>query len=114
MILLASPEGAARAEIVVYGDLDVVTGVELRRVVGALGTATIELDLAHVTFLDCAGARTLLWADEHARRLGGTVTLVRPSGLVTRLLRLLEFDRHLLIRHCGGTADADRTAGGLT
>ena len=60
MILLTSPEIATdRAEISVYGDLDVTTGVELRRVLGALTAVNLELDLAHVTFLDCAGVRTL-------------------------------------------------------
>ncbi|MDP9848396.1 STAS domain-containing protein [Streptosporangium lutulentum] len=113
MILLTSPETAAdRTEISVYGDLDVITGVELRRVLGALTEMRVELDLAHVTFLDCAGVRTLIWAHEHMRARGGSMVIVRPSDLVLRLLRLLEFDRCLVIHRSGGAIGADRTMAG--
>ena len=88
------------------------TGVELRRVLGALTAVRLELDLAHVTFLDCAGVRTLLWAHEHMRDRGGSMIILRPSSLVLRLLRLLELDQCLVIRQSGGTVGADRTAAG--
>ncbi|SNT44249.1 anti-anti-sigma factor [Streptosporangium subroseum] len=113
MILLTSPEIATDGtEISVYGDLDVITGVELRRVIGALTAVRLELDLAHVTFLDCAGVRILLWADERVRDLGGSMIILRPSDLVLRLLRLLELDQCLVIRQSGGAVGTGRTATG--
>lgn len=113
MILLTSPEPAEdRVEITVRGDLDAVKGAELRRVLGGLTAAAVELDLAQVVFIDCAGARTLLRADEHLRGLGQEMVIVRPSGPVLRLLRLLGFDSHLLIRHPGGAVGASRTPPG--
>jgi anti-anti-sigma factor len=113
VILLTSPEIATdRTEISVYGDLDVITGVELRRVLGALPAVKLELDLAHVTFFDCAGVRTLLWADEHMRDLGGSMIIFRPSGLVLRLLRLLELDQCLVIRQSSGAVGTGHTATG--
>ncbi|WP_440104623.1 STAS domain-containing protein [Streptosporangium sp. H16] len=113
MILLTSPEPAGdRVEITVRGDLDAVRGAELWRVLGGLTAATVELDLAQVVFIDCAGARALLRADEHVRGLGQEMIIVRPSGPVLRLLRLLEFDRYLLIRHPGGAVGASRTPPG--
>ncbi|WP_436763364.1 STAS domain-containing protein [Streptosporangium sp. V21-05] len=113
MILLTSPEPAEdRAGIAVRGDLDAVEGAELRRVLSGLTAATVELDLAQVVFIDCAGSRALLRADEHLRGLGQQMIIVRPSGPVLRLLRLLEFDRRLLIGHPGGTVGASRTPPG--
>jgi anti-anti-sigma factor len=113
VILLTSPEIATDGtEISVYGDLDVITGVELRRVLGALPAVRLELDLAHVTFLDCAGVRTLLWAHEHMRDLGGSMVVRRPSNPVLRLLRLLELDQCLVIRQSDGAVGTGRTATG--
>ncbi|WP_433259112.1 STAS domain-containing protein [Streptosporangium sp. CA-135522] len=106
IVLTSSAAGNDGTEISVHGDLDVAAGPELRRVMGALTSAEVRLDLAHVGFLDCAGVRTLLWADEHVRGRGGVLVIGRPPDPVLRLLRLLRFDRHLLIRPAG-TAEAN-------
>ncbi|MBE3010950.1 STAS domain-containing protein [Microbispora sp. NEAU-D428] len=84
------------------GDLD-VSGVPelhacLRQVLGTYRPGHVEVDLAGVGFLDCAGARSLLWADARVHEWGGDVTFVRPSRQVLRLLRLLGFDSGLSIR----------------
>ncbi|MEV0416647.1 STAS domain-containing protein [Streptosporangium canum] len=102
--VISQAAGDDRAEISVYGDLDAVTGPELRRVMAGHTAAHLVLDLAHVGFLDCAGARTLLWADGHVCGRGGVMVIRNPSDLVLRLLRLLRFDRHLLIRQSGDAA----------
>ncbi|MEU8380548.1 STAS domain-containing protein [Streptosporangium sp. NPDC048865] len=122
MILLTSPghakdaddaEGAEdRVEVAVHGDLDAVKGAELRHILGRLGAARAELDLAQVVFIDCAGARSLLRAGEYTRGLGQEMIIVRPSDPVLRLLRLLGFDRYLLIGHPGDVAGASRTPPG--
>ncbi|MEV4455554.1 STAS domain-containing protein [Microbispora sp. NPDC049633] len=84
------------------GDLD-VSGVPefracMRQTLGTYRPGHVEVDLAGVGFLDCAGARSLLWADACVREWGGDVTFVRPTGLVLRLLRLLGFDAMLSVR----------------
>ncbi|MEU8206944.1 STAS domain-containing protein [Streptosporangium sp. NPDC049046] len=113
MILLTSPEPSKNSvEITVHGDLDAVGGVELRRVLGTTTAKTVECDLAHVGFIDCAGARTLLRADEYMRGLGREMIVLRPSGPVLRLLRLLGFDRYLLIRYPGDAVGASGTPPG--
>ncbi|GII04272.1 STAS domain-containing protein [Planobispora takensis] len=103
MIVITSREtGRGTTEIAVRGDLDSVAAGELRRVLLGAGPAAVELDLSQVEFLDCAGARTLLWADGHLRAMNGTLTVVRPSRLVMRMLRLVEFDRYLSIEKVVG------------
>ncbi|GAA0405701.1 hypothetical protein GCM10010160_37900 [Acrocarpospora corrugata] len=64
----------------------------------------IYLDLAKVEFIDCAGARTLVWV---AARMRGRVTILNPSPLVGRVLALLEFDRFLTIVERGDTLIGD-------
>lgn|GEM_PF-4675119 len=113
MILLTSPKSSENSvEITVYGDLDAVGGAEFRRALSTITAAMVEFDLAHVGFIDCAGARALLRADEYMRGLGREMIILRPSGPVLRLLRLLEFDRHLLIRRPGGPVGASGTPPG--
>ncbi|GII32599.1 STAS domain-containing protein [Planotetraspora mira] len=86
----------------VRGDLDMEGSGELRVCVSeALQTyrpGHIDLELSGVAFIDCSGCRTLLWVQRRMRGRGGTATVVRPSSLVLRLLRLLEFDHELTIR----------------
>ena len=87
--------------VALHGDLDLEGAVELRRHLPLLLAVHrplhMSLDLAHVTFLDCSGARSLKWLDRHMRDYGGTLTLVRPPARVLRLLRLLRFDHRLRI-----------------
>nr|WP_169952619.1 STAS domain-containing protein [Microbispora sp. H11081] len=84
------------------GDLDALSVPEFRaRLRLTLEThrpGRVEVDLAGVGFLDCAGARSLLWADACVREWGGGVVFVRPAPLVLRLLRLLGFDAVLSVR----------------
>ncbi|WP_424536638.1 STAS domain-containing protein [Sphaerisporangium viridialbum] len=84
-----------------HGDLDFEGAAELRRHLPVLlarhRPLHVNLDLAHVTFLDCSGVRALKWLDRCMRDHGGTLTIVRPSRRVLRLLRLLEFDHRLSI-----------------
>ncbi|WP_157520886.1 STAS domain-containing protein [Herbidospora daliensis] len=86
--------------IILQGDLDVFGAVELRRAVWRAGRAAhLRLDLAKVTFIDVAGARTLLWAHRRAR---GRVSFANPPEGVLRLLRLLDFDRYLEVDTLAG------------
>ncbi|GAA3786271.1 hypothetical protein GCM10022226_00450 [Sphaerisporangium flaviroseum] len=82
--------------VTLHGDLDYGAAGELRRSLSVLlargERLQIDLDLAHVTFLDCSGARTLKWLDRCIQGGGGRLTIVRPSRRVLRLLQLLRFD----------------------
>ncbi|RST15919.1 anti-sigma factor antagonist [Streptomyces sp. WAC05374] len=80
--------------ISVSGELDIVTGEELRdRLHTALNqSATVLIDLSHVTFLDCSGVRVLLWARRQAAATGVRLLLHDPSPAVGRILRATRLD----------------------
>jgi anti-anti-sigma factor len=78
--------------ITVRGDIDLATaGDLLLRLVMLAGPATapIALDLSQVTFIDCAGLRTLIALDHHARTAGGSVHITAASLPVARLFELV-------------------------
>ncbi|MEU7691013.1 STAS domain-containing protein [Microbispora hainanensis] len=102
MLRIQTTPSEAGVRVAVHGDLD-LSGVpelraRLRQALATYGPGHVEIDLAGVGFLDCAGARSLLWADAHVRERGGRVTFVRPAPPVSRLLRLLGFDSALTLR----------------
>jgi anti-anti-sigma factor len=78
--------------ITVRGDIDLASaGDLLLRLVMLVGPATgpIALDLSQVTFIDCAGLRTLIALDRHARTTGGSVGVAAVSSPVARLFELV-------------------------
>jgi anti-anti-sigma factor len=78
--------------ITVRGDIDLATaGDLLLRLVMLAGPATgrIALDLSQVTFIDCAGLRTLIALDQHARTTGGSVHVSAASLPAARLFELV-------------------------
>ncbi|MBP2707528.1 STAS domain-containing protein [Microbispora sp. RL4-1S] len=97
--------------VAVGGDLDRAGASELRaRLRGTLDAVRarhLELDLAEVLFIDCAGSRSLLWVSDRVRAGGGTATFTRPRRRVLRLLRLLQYDRVLQIGAAGAPVDIE-------
>ncbi|MEV5411390.1 STAS domain-containing protein [Thermopolyspora sp. NPDC052614] len=95
------PEGTV-VSVAPRGDLDVVGGMRLRRsildAIDRYHPVHLDLDLAYVTFLDCAGIRALLWADDRVRDQGGTMAVLHASGTALWLLTSLGLDRRLSIR----------------
>jgi anti-sigma B factor antagonist len=79
------------ASVRIAGDVDLASTLPFRRIARALEGRTspdLELDLAGVTFLDCAGLGALEeWAAEVARR-GGTTILTDLSPDVQRVLTM--------------------------
>ena len=74
------------------GDIDLATaGDLLLRLLMLAGPASgaIALDLSQVTFIDCAGLRTLIALDRHARSTGGSVHVAAVSLPVARLFELI-------------------------
>ncbi|MEU8175672.1 STAS domain-containing protein [Microbispora hainanensis] len=102
MLRIQTTPSEAGLRVAVQGDLDLSGVPELRarvrQVLAAYGPGHVEVDLSGVGFLDCAGARSLLWADARVREQGSRVTFVRPAPPALRLLRLLGFDSALTIR----------------
>ncbi|GII77424.1 hypothetical protein Sru01_24060 [Sphaerisporangium rufum] len=97
--------------ITLQGDLDMEGAEELRALLPQvldLGLPLrLHLDLTHVTFLDCSGARALTWLDDRLRGRGGSLAIVRASRPALRLLRLLGLDRTLLVGRPGHPAAED-------
>ncbi|MFF8288839.1 STAS domain-containing protein [Streptomyces sp. NPDC016309] len=80
--------------LTVAGELDIVTGEELRaRLHGLLlGPATVVVDLSAVTFLDCSGLRVLLWARRRSNAVGAELRLHAPSPAVRKILRVTRLE----------------------
>ncbi len=74
--------------LVVVGDLDVLGGEHLDRVLVDIEGAgrAVHLDLAGVTFVDSTGLRSLLAASRRASLSGRRVRIVSWSNVVRRLL----------------------------
>lgn len=91
------PGGPGRLVVVVTGDLDVNTAIELG---ATLVTATarahqVIVDLHGVTFVDGSGMATLVDAAKRASAVGARVILRRPSRPVRRMVHLLCLDEAL-------------------
>jgi anti-sigma B factor antagonist len=78
--------------ITLAGELDMATAPnlqdELRR--GATGPEEeVVLDLSALTFIDCAGTRTVLRFADRVRARGGRVTMLGPPPQLERVFGLL-------------------------
>ncbi len=81
--------------VYVAGELDLATaGILGQALADALagGTGHVDLDLSNVSFLDCAGLRTLERADKAS---GQRLRLVAASEMVRWILRLSGMQSHL-------------------
>jgi anti-anti-sigma factor len=80
------------------GDLDMAGVVELERELERLEASrpdVVLLDLRELTFLDSSGLRSLLAADNRARRRGRRLELVRAPAGVQRVFEIALLDRRL-------------------
>jgi anti-sigma B factor antagonist len=76
---------AIRAE----GELDIASAPALERsLLHAFesGASSIVLDLSEVRFIDAAGLRTVLWAQQHSRDAADRVQIVAGSAAIRRML----------------------------
>ena len=82
--------------VTICGQIDLLSAPELREelllVIRRRGPQ-VTIDLAGVTFLDCAGLNVLLATGRRARLEGGSVRLVRVPPRVRRIISLLNLDR---------------------
>jgi anti-anti-sigma factor len=82
-------------ELVVYGELDVMTAPRLHealRKIIAEAPSGIIVDLANVTFLDSSGLSVLVVAHRHLTENGATLRLVAVPDAVRRVFTLAGLD----------------------
>jgi anti-sigma B factor antagonist len=76
----------------IRGEIDILSAPELRdellRVIRHRGSR-LALDLAGVTFIDCAGVGVLLATRRRAQLEDGSVEVIRASPRVRRMISLL-------------------------
>ncbi|MER7112552.1 STAS domain-containing protein [Streptomyces sp. NPDC000229] len=91
----ATTQPGGSTVLTVSGELDIVTGEELRsRLHAALPRSpTVLVDLSGVTFLDCSGLSVLLWARRQAATNGTRLLLHAASPAVEKILRATGLER---------------------
>jgi stage II sporulation protein AA (anti-sigma F factor antagonist) len=83
------------ATIRLSGELDMSRTARLDEACAALfgePVSTTRVDASGITFIDCAGLRSLLVIAKEMERRGGTLVVVQASAPVRRLLELSGFE----------------------
>jgi anti-anti-sigma factor len=96
------------------GEVDLAdAGQLLLRLVVLFGSVTgqVALDLEQVTFMDCAGLRTLDAIEEHVRTRGGRVRVASVSPQIARIFELA--GRCGVLPRIAPTRPADRPGAAL-
>lgn len=81
--------------VVVSGELDLAGALVLESALERLLRAdhtVLTVDLAAVTFVDCAGLRVLIAATERCASAGGRLTVVGAALSARRVIRVLDLD----------------------
>ncbi len=82
-------------ELVLEGEIEYSRQAELDELVSQLGDGAathVRVDLERVTFIESTGLAFLVRLRNICRQRDGSVTLVRPSPAVLRLLTLVNFE----------------------
>jgi anti-anti-sigma factor len=82
----------------VGGDLDLATVGQVTTALDQLEferTTLLVLDLQELAFLDLAGLRTILRANEHCKKHQIRFTVIKPRGLASRVFTLTSVHREL-------------------
>ena len=85
--------------VTITGEIDIQSGPQLRdQLLGIIrrNGARLALDLAGVTFIDCAGINVLLAARRRAQLEGGSLRVLRASPRVRRVIALTHLDSVLM------------------
>jgi anti-anti-sigma factor len=85
--------------VAVNGEVDLATADDLLRTLCAVATVerhTLLVDLAGVSFFDCAGLRVVSQLQDAMARQGGHLVVRNARPLVTQLLALSQLD-HMLV-----------------
>lgn len=91
--------GRGAAWVSIRGELDLASAPEFRNALDeALGRALLVIiDLRALTFIDSAGLHAIIDADARARGSGHRLVLIRGSGQVDRLFKLVALTDRLRI-----------------
>jgi anti-sigma B factor antagonist len=102
-------DAADRCTVTVTGELDVLTGPVLQRILDSVagGVRHLRLDVAQLSFCDVAWLRALLRAQQVARERGIRLIVSNPPSHFEWLLRVTGTAGHLL----GGVFTGDELAG---
>lgn len=89
-------DGAVHLALTGELDLSTVEQVEqeLRRVEEG-GAETVVLDLSSLSFLDSTGLRTIVTADQRARKSGRRLAIVKGPDTVHRVFTITRLDERL-------------------
>jgi anti-sigma B factor antagonist len=85
--------------VTISGEIDIQSGPQLRdQLLGIMRRhgARLALDLAGVTFIDCAGVNVLLATRRRARLEGGSLRVLRASPRVLRIFALTRLQQVLM------------------
>lgn len=113
-------DGPDSASVRPVGELDHGNLAQFRATLGEAqaGAEIVRVDMRELTFIDCAGLGAIVEARNDARRRGGSLTLVRGSGQVHRILELIGLVEEVVpaevepVRSIGvGPTDATASAG---
>lgn len=91
----------------VVGEIDTATAGRLAQLLEPAFDSScrhLVLDLAGVSFLDCAGLTVLLDMDALAKAMGASLLLAAPSRAVQRILAVTGLDARLAVH--AGAVDA--------
>lgn len=97
----------------VTGDLDLATVGQVRTALDRLDierTTLLVLDLQELAFLDLAGLRTILRANQHCKNHQVRFAVIKPRGLASRIFTLTSVHRELDLvdwRALGNSIDTD-------
>jgi anti-anti-sigma factor len=80
------------------GELDLAAVPALQAGLAELDGRDVVLDCSELTFIDCTGLGALVAAHHGCAGAGSRLTLVAPSGCLTRLLELTGVDGLLPVR----------------
>lgn len=97
LALTVADSGSTRL-LRIAGDLDLATAGRVTAALDRLdvhGTTLLVLDLQELDFLDLAGLRTILRADDYCKNHQIRLTVVRPSGFARRIFTLTRAHREL-------------------
>jgi anti-sigma B factor antagonist len=72
----------------ISGEIDAHTAPQISAAVADSDAPSLEIDLSDVQFVDSSGLRALIEAHQQFEANGGSLTLVRPSAVVTRLFEI--------------------------
>lgn len=87
--------------VAIRGELDIATAAVFGRLVNDAITRygpDAVVDATGIAFCDASGIGALVRAANHARRAGGTLTMINVPPQLARLLRVVGLEDHLVAR----------------